>query len=741
MMETAAAPRPISPVQPNHAASLPRTVRVDSRLAVRLGVVFMVLAGMLLAVLGGAYYRIEADNERALMRADSERILRLSALAMTESLAEVMSDLRFLSHSNELDAYLLRGEGAAARGLAREFAALITQKRNYDQIRFIDPDGRERVRVNHASGGARITPADQLQAKGSRYYFEALTWLNADDIYVSPMDLNVERGQIERPLKPMIRFGVAIYDQFGMRRGYLVINYLAERLLNKLRELSGNGQALRLLDAKGEWLLGPDVDDAWAGQLPERQPRSFAKRHPAAWEAMRQQASGSLSAGATNLQFLRVYPLYSLTDTGDLALLAQPAAAESYFWYALIENLPTETTASHSRPAQMAIKGGIVMALLLLVVAASSALAYAIARQRALARTLEQAVDNVPVLIAYLDAEQRFRFNNRAYLDTYGITPKGLYGKHLREILGEDGYAKVLPRLEQALAGERMEFELHLDNGPGPRDLSVTYVPDVADNGKIRGIYALIGDITQRLASEQRERDHMLELAQVSRLASVGEVTREIAHQINQPLAAIAMFSNAAQRTLESAGEQSKLRDWMEAINTQAKRASEVVQRLRRFATVGELKSAPLDLNGPVREVVALAEPEASARRVELSLELADALPAVQASGILMEQVIYNLVHSAIRAAADQAQPGRVTIRTHADASKVWVDVLDNGPWIDRRQEQGLTEPDTDQADSGLGIGLSISRSIVTSYQGDMICQLNAVGGTRVCFSLPRLSP
>ncbi len=618
-MESASADsRPALPARPGRAGSLPRTVRVDPRLTIRLGVVFVLVAGVLLGWLGSAYYRIEADHDLALMSADNERILRLASLTMTESLAGVMSDLRYLGRHNEVESYLLSGTEESARVLAQEYVALLRQKRDYGQVRFIDTDGRERIRANHAPGSVYITPVDQLQAQHERYYFKALTRLNGNQIYVSPMDLNVEQRQIESPFKPMIRFGMAVFDRQGTRRGYVVINYLAEHLLNKMRSVAGAEQPLWLLDAQGEWLLGSDAD-VWSGQLPERRERGFAKRHPVVWEAMRQQASGTLSLGTTDLQFMRVFPLQSLADPGIGVSLAQPVEADSYHWYLLCGNSPAATAAGQARLASLAVWSGIALALIVLL--ASSVLAYAIARQRALSKALEQAVDNLPVLIAYIDAGQHFRFNNRAYLDTYGITPKDLYGKSMREILGEDGYGQVRPYLEQALAGQRTEFELHEESGPGPRDLAVTYVPDVADNGQVQGLYALVTDISLRKAAERREREHLLELAQVSRLASVGEVTGEIAHQINQPLAAIAMFSNAAQRTLASGGDVGKLGDWMASINTQAKRASDVVQRLRRFARPGEIKSVRLDLNGSVREAIAILEAEARAKQVALHLE------------------------------------------------------------------------------------------------------------------------
>jgi len=733
---TEAASADTQPARSGRAGSLPRTIRVDLRLTVRLALIFVLIAGLLLVSLGIAYFHLETDSDLALMRADNERILTLSDLTLTETIAEVMSDLRFLGHHHELDDFLRRGGPAAAHELGQEYAALATQKRDYDQIRFLGPDGMERVRVDRVPDGARITPEAELQAKGSRYYFQDMTWLNPDQIYVSPLDLNIEQGQIERPLKPVIRFGLAIFDRQGTRRGYVLINFLAEHLLNKIRDIAGADHSLWLLDDQGEWLLGPEAD-RWSGQLPERRKRGFASVYPKAWAAIRQQVSGTLSVGGTRYQFARVSPLRSLIAMGDRVQLAAPIGLNDYHWLMLIGNSSASMAVTSHRLSGIAFDGGIAVALLVLV--ASSALAYAIARQRALANALEQAVDNVPVMVSYLDGEQRYRFNNRAYFQAYGITPKELYGKHVREVVGEDGYRQIQPRLDQAMTGQRVEFEIRREVGGRQRDLLTSYVPDMTADGQVLGLFVLISDITELKDSERREKEHLLELAHLSRLASVGEVTAEIAHQINQPLAAIAMFSNAAQRKLGD--DQSQVRNWLATINAQAKRASEEIQQLRRFIDPGKTEAVALDLNGPVREVAALLAYESGARQVGLNLELAESLPPVLAVGIMLEQVIFNLARNAIQATVRNLGTGRVTIRTHADTERVWVEVIDDGPGVDQAYSEHLFEPFGARSDQGLGVNLAISRAIVNNYNGDIGYRNRAAGGALFYFFLPRISP
>jgi PAS domain S-box-containing protein len=473
--------------------------------------------------------------------------------------------------------------------------------------------------------------------------------------------------------------------------------------------------------------------------LPERHRHGFATKYPAAWEQLRREMSGSVAIAGKDYLYMRVYPLRSIAEPDARLPLAQPAAPDGYYWYIIVTPRQLPATVNQARHVGMTYMGGGAVGLLLLVL--SFALAYAIARQHALSMALGRAVDNLPVLIAYIDNGQRFRFNNRAYLDVYGIAPRELYGKQLADVVGAEAYAKLQPHLEQALAGEQAECELHIEMGTRQLDLAVTLVPDLTGGGHVRGIYAQATDITQRKASEQREREHLLELAKVSRMASVGEITSEIAHQVNQPLAAIAMFSNAAQRTLEKGGEPGQLRDWMVTINAQAKRASDIIQRMRRFARREDMQSTALDLNETVREVVGLLEPVARARQVEVRLDLADSVPPVLASAALMEQVIYHLLRNAIRSAEGAAPAGLVTVRSRADATLVSVEVCNRAPASDRSPDM----PDFDtlqghQADTACA-DLSTSREIVGGLQGELYCLCTPEGGSQIYFTLPIMEP
>src|SRR5262249_42430972 len=141
--------------------------------------------------------------------------------------------------------------------LQEDYLLFCRQRAIYDQVRYLDADGRERVRVNFNDGRPAIVPEKDLQPKSDRYYFIEAMRLSRGEIFVSPFDLNVEHGQIEQPLKPTIRFAMPVFDGQGVKRGVLVLNFLGNVLLRKLAEVSQPfaGTAL-LLNGQGDFLRG-----------------------------------------------------------------------------------------------------------------------------------------------------------------------------------------------------------------------------------------------------------------------------------------------------------------------------------------------------------------------------------------------------------------------------------------------------------------------------------------------------
>lgn len=718
------------------AHTIHRVVQVNVRRVLALTLLWGLGFALLLAVPFAMYYQSETHGYKSVLQAEKERVIRLAAEIIHQEMESALSDLRFLAQNNEIRAFLAGDTLASRQALAREFEGFARQKRLYDQVRFIGLDGGERVRVNFHDGRLRIVPEQELQSKNDRPYFRDAIRLDITDIHVSPLDLNIENGMLEQPYKPVIRFAIPVADAGGRKRGVVVLNYLGRRLLERLAQLGGAAGELWLTDSRGFWLLAPSPDMAWGFARSGRDRQTLSVLHPALWRQMSRREKGGHSVSGDWVQFERIYPFLPARPPPERHS-AEPVAARDYYW-TVTTIIPAEV--SQAGYGGVAGKlGAIYGAWVLLGFALAGGMSFLGNRNEALAHVMESVIDNLPVLISYVDGERRYRFNNMAYERFFGLSPKQLFGKTMREVLGEESYLEVLPYVEKALAGETVTLELRLRYArAGMHDVVISYIPDIDPGGRVKGFYVLVNDVTPIRESERREHQHMLELAHVSRMASLGEMASEIAHEINQPLAAIAMFSAASLRSLEPGGNEAQLKTWLEAMNTQAKRASEVVRHLRRFVRKGDIHPGPVDLNQAAREVAGLMRFEVARHKVAIELDLAEGMPTLSAELILMEQVLFNLVRNALEALVRQDGEKRVTVRTRHDEAQVRVEVEDNGPGVDAALGDRIFESFMTGKRDGLGMGLAISRSIVEAHGGTLDYLNNPLGGATFRCCLPR---
>jgi len=203
------------------------------------------------------------------------------------------------------------GDPIYAKLINQEYLAFIRQKAIYDQVRFIDATGQEICRVNFNRGNPQIVSKSDLQSKKNRYYFKDTFSLAAGQIFVSPFDLNIEKGQIETPLKPMIRFGTPIFDTSGRKRGIIVLNFLGRTLLDaidKVAKLSPG--ATMLLNADGYWLHGEKSENRWGFMYEDKKARRFQATYPSVWKRISTADSTQLHSGRGVFTSVNIRPLF-----------------------------------------------------------------------------------------------------------------------------------------------------------------------------------------------------------------------------------------------------------------------------------------------------------------------------------------------------------------------------------------------------------------------------------------------
>lgn len=299
---------------------------------------------LLLFLTLGAVHFFQYSVSRRILEAREVSNLKIGYEAIRNDIQTATSDLMHLADCSHMQELIELGSSRSRHLLADDYHSLIKAKKNYDQIRYLDNQGMEIVRVNFNSGMPLTVPDEKLQDKSRRYYFTDTHKLDQYNVFVSPMDLNIENGQIEQPLKPMLRFGTPVFDSQNRKKGVILINYFANTIRHTITQfLRSSDSAPMLLNAQGFWLLAPDPKDEW-GFMYKNQ-RRFSGRYPEVWEKIIEKKSGQMNTDDGIFTFVTVYPLRKGHTSSSGAVEAFSASQsivddKMYFWV-LVTHVPS----------------------------------------------------------------------------------------------------------------------------------------------------------------------------------------------------------------------------------------------------------------------------------------------------------------------------------------------------------------------------------------------------------------
>ena len=322
-------------------SSQPPSPRKDKRRTLCLALLFFVPLLTVILAVGALLFLVHTGTEDHALRDIEQQVVANLGEQLRYDIKTITSDLLFLAHQHDTDS-LFAADGsirqATAAKLLKDFMHICETKGIYNQVRILDADGMEALRVNYDGKHASIVPKQELQAKGHRYYFQDTFKLDRNAIYVSPLDLNVEHGAIEHPLKPTLRFATPIFDQKGHKRGILILNYLAERMLHSFNHSPRNTSTITMLiNRDGYWLRGPRPEMEWGFMFADRLNQTFAAAYPEVWQQIHLIREGQLATPAGLFTFTTVSPLsagmFSSAGNPDLAgdndAILPP---DGYFW-------------------------------------------------------------------------------------------------------------------------------------------------------------------------------------------------------------------------------------------------------------------------------------------------------------------------------------------------------------------------------------------------------------------------
>lgn len=368
---------------------------------------------------------------------------------------------------------------------------------------------------------------------------------------------------------------------------------------------------------------------------------------------------------------------------------------------------------------------------------------------RAKRRQAEEAKKNLAAIVETSD-DAILSNNLKGVITSWNAGAEKMFGYSASEIVGQD-YSILAPAdlkgevrriLERVSRGESMD---HLEtvrvSKAGMRiDVSLTISPIKNERGIISGSSSIARDITARKKAEVEALQQRTELAHLSRVTMLGELSGSLAHELNQPLTAILSNAQAAQRFLAHDDvDLDEVRDILGDIVKQDKRAGEVIHRLRLLLKKSTVEHQPLDLNDVVSEVLKLVRNDLLNQRVTGQMELAPELPVIVGDRVQLQQVVLNLVMNGCDAiATGPSGDRRLIIRTELNNGEgICVSVADQGVGLAADNLEKVFEPFFSTKPHGMGLGLSVCRTIIAAHGGKLWAANNAERGATFYFSIP----
>jgi PAS domain S-box-containing protein len=359
-------------------------------------------------------------------------------------------------------------------------------------------------------------------------------------------------------------------------------------------------------------------------------------------------------------------------------------------------------------------------------------------------RELQQLVDAIPQQVFVFDSDWNPLFANRRELEYTGLTPQEAQSKDAVARIFHPEDLKKLEVMRERMRTEGIPFEMEarIRGKEGEyRWFLIRDNPLRDEQGRVLRWYGTRTDIEERKRAEEALRKAQADLAHVTRVMTMGELAASIAHEVMQPISGIVLNGNACLRWLGAdSANLDEAREAARRIVRDGKRAADVIARIRALATTTAIAKGPMDMNEAIRTVTDLARDELYRNRVTLRTEFADDLSPVVGDRVQLQQVILNLVKNGIEAMSTVEEGRReLVIRTQNDeANRVRVTVQDSGMGVDPESMERIFDAFFTTKEEGMGMGLSISRSIVQNHGGRLWAVGNDGPGTTFQFTVQK---
>lgn len=261
--------------------------------------------------------RIEIDNNES-------NLIDIEKTLISGKVERLVSDALYIADSLHINETFHHDDYSE---IVQQWISFSNGKGVYDQIRYLDLDGNEIIRVNYDETCAIAVASTDLQNKKDRYYFTSTISLAQNEVYISAVDLNIENGVLEEPIKPMLRIGTPYFTEDGVLTGVVILNYYVDEVLRQIQGIaSASHGEIWILNADGYWIFNAaDTDKAWGFMYEDRLDDTFINSYPTEWEGMRESTSGIISTdnGVFNYTAMHLGEIFSGNGGTDLDIVSQ----------------------------------------------------------------------------------------------------------------------------------------------------------------------------------------------------------------------------------------------------------------------------------------------------------------------------------------------------------------------------------------------------------------------------------
>lgn len=689
-------------------------------------------------------YRIEANNLYSDLREDDFHRLDLIFAAEQRLLDPLNRNTLYLASHPDMTTWLGDRNIPNRKRMTDHLKWFMKQYQIYDQIRYINQEGMEEIRVDFIQGNPSEVPQKSLQNKAKRYYFQRSNQLKQGEIYVSPLDLNVERGKIELPFKPMLRVGTPVFDLEDQRQGILMLNYKGSRILDGIRQLKPDDRReVWLVNREGYWLLGSTPEMEWGFMLDYARRHNIANIYPHIWERMQSQPErGRLTY---NQDF---FTYHSIAVSGHVN---KNKVDDDTRWYTIIftprayvdkKLFPIRKTYTYL----LLLISGLLLLLCSRLAVKEVLRARSVEQLRDQERQYRELLEGAPDSIVIVDLHGVIRIVNIETENATGYMRDELLGQNIEMLLPErfrNNHIKfrkdyLMHPIVRPMGESKDLFLLRKDGTEMPVEISLS--PLIREDEQL--VTAIVRDITQRKAQIQHIRELNQDLVRQSdELKTINSelesFSYSVSHDLRAPLRAVDGFSmtvlNEYSDKLDDRGK-----DRLQRIRKAAQNMAALIDDLLNLSRISraDVDRKAVNLSKLASDIINQLQESEPQRSVDVSIQ-----PNVNAYGDLklLKVMLTNLLSNAWKFTG-KSTPARIEMQATVTEGDIVYFIRDNGAGFNMEYADKLFGAfqrlhDTEEF-PGTGIGLATVKRVINKHGGRIWAESRVGEGATFYFTL-----